>query len=89
MWILRFIKNISSKPFKLFNRSRMAICIGDREKALELLRKAIIKKQKSPEIALYDPDFEFIRDDPRFQMLLEEFIEGQEIHSNIVTIQPY
>lgn len=66
-----------------------AICIRDREKALELLRKAIIKKQKSPEIALYDPDFDFIREDPRFQMLLEEFIEGQEIHSNIETIQLY
>ena len=60
-----------------------AICTDNREKAVELLREAIIKKQKSPEIALYDPDFEFICDDPRFQMLLEEFIEGQEIHSNI------
>jgi len=66
-----------------------AICRDNREKALELLRVAIIKKQKSPEIALYDPDFEFISDDPRFQMLLEEFIEGQEIHSNTETIQLY
>ena len=66
-----------------------AICTDNREKALELLREAIIKKQKSPEIALYDPDFEFISDDPRFQRLQEEFIEGQEIHSNTETIQLY
>jgi len=84
------IKSLLKDKDKEYDCARYyAICIGDREKALVQLRKAIIKKQKSPEIALYDPDFEFIRDDPRFQMLLEEFIEGQEIHSNIETIQLY
>ena len=39
------------------------------------MRSALEKKQAPPEWALKDPDFEFIRGEPEFQVLIDEFAE--------------
>jgi|GEM_PF-1870738 len=55
-----------------------AVC-GSADAALALLRTALEKKQQTADWARQDPDFEFIRDDPRFKALLDEFSEdGKE-----------
>jgi tetratricopeptide (TPR) repeat protein len=46
-----------------------SIC-GNTEEALQLLKIALEKKQNPLEWAKQDPDFEFIRDDPRFRELV-------------------
>ncbi len=48
-----------------------SIC-GNVDEALALLRTALEKKQISLEWARRDPDFDFIRDDPRFKALVGE-----------------
>src|SRR5207244_2506960 len=49
----------------------MAIC-GESEEALALLRAALEKRQTNLDWAGRDPDFDSLRDDPRFAALLEE-----------------
>ena len=61
-----------------YNRTCFEAVCGTVEVALGLLRTALKKKQVMPEIALQDPDFEFIRDDPRFSALMDEFSEDGE-----------
>ncbi len=51
-----------------------AVC-GSADAALALLRTALENKQVTPKYARRDPDFEFIRDNPRFEALLDEFSE--------------
>jgi tetratricopeptide (TPR) repeat protein len=48
-----------------------SIC-GNKDKALELLKIGLEKKQSSKEWARQDPDFENIRDHPRFKELVGE-----------------
>jgi len=48
-----------------------SIC-GNVDEALTLLKVAFEKKQASLEWARRDPDFDFIRDDPRFKALVGE-----------------
>ncbi|MDF0591042.1 tetratricopeptide repeat protein [Candidatus Methanocrinis natronophilus] len=55
-----------------------AVC-GSPAAALELLRTALEKKEQTADWARRDPDFEFIRDDPRFAALLDEFSAGGEM----------
>ncbi len=50
---------------------------GSPAAALSLLRTSLEKKQTA-DWARQDPDFEFIRDDPRFEGLLDEFSESEE-----------
>ena len=49
---------------------------GSPDAALDLLRTALEKKQQTANWARQDPDLEFIRDDPRFSALLDEFSAG-------------
>jgi len=46
---------------------------GSPDSALDLLRTAMKKMQETADWARRDPDFESIRDDPRFKALLDEF----------------
>lgn len=46
-----------------------AIC-GNKDKALELVKIGLEKNQQSKQWARQDPDFENIRDDPRFKELV-------------------
>jgi|GEM_PF-777943 tetratricopeptide (TPR) repeat protein len=59
-----------------YNRACFEAVCGSPEAALALLRTALEKKQGTADWARRDPDFEFIRDDPRFAALLDEFSPG-------------
>ena len=48
-----------------------AIC-GNFDKALELLKIGLEKRQSSKDWARRDPDFENLRGDPRFKELVDE-----------------
>jgi tetratricopeptide (TPR) repeat protein len=53
-----------------YNRACFASICGDVEEALALLEAAIAKAPGNRMSAQRDPDFDFIRDDPRFQALV-------------------
>ena len=55
-----------------YNRACYASITGEIEKALNLLKIAIEKESHNRGFARFDPDFEFIRDDPRFKELVGE-----------------
>ena len=50
-----------------YNRACFEAICGYTEEALKLLKIGIEKKQSDIEWARQDPDFDFIRDDPRFK----------------------
>jgi tetratricopeptide (TPR) repeat protein len=54
-----------------YNQSCFEAICGNTEKALELLKIGLEKGQTSKNWARRDPDFENIRDDPRFKELIE------------------
>ena len=53
-----------------YNRACFESICGNTEEALLLLKVALDKKQASISWAQKDPDFDFIRDDPRFKKLV-------------------
>ncbi len=53
-----------------YNRACFASIFGEVDQALALLKIAIEKKPSQRELARRDPDFEWIREDPRFQELV-------------------
>ena len=53
-----------------YNRACFAAICGDTDQALTLLKESLEKKQTTPDWVRRDPDFEFIRDDPRFEALV-------------------
>jgi len=53
-----------------YNRACFEAICGNNDQALALLNEALEKKQTTPDWVRRDPDFEFIRDDPRFQALV-------------------
>lgn len=52
------------------SRARFEAICKNNEKALRLLKIALEKKQISLQAAKLDPDFDFIRDDPRFKKII-------------------
>ena len=61
-----------------YNRACFEAVCGSPDVALTLLRTALEKKEVLADWARRDPDLEFIRDDPRFAALLDEFSAGGE-----------
>jgi tetratricopeptide (TPR) repeat protein len=55
-----------------YNRASFESVCGNVDQALELLKAAIEKKSITKAWARRDPDFDFIRDDPRFKALVGE-----------------
>lgn len=53
-----------------YNRACFESILGNKEKAIEFLRLALDKNQVTKEWARQDPDFENIRDDPKFKELV-------------------
>jgi len=53
-----------------YNRACLAAIAGDVDEALALLEEALEDRPGMRDWARRDPDFEFIRDDPRFQDLV-------------------
>lgn len=69
----RICRQMNIQPFeKEYNQACVEALCGNVDKALELLKVALDKKQLSPDHARRDSDFEFIREDPRFKRLVEE-----------------
>lgn len=54
-----------------YNRARFEATCGNTDKALEHLKIGLEKKQATKAWAQRDPDFENLRDDPRFKALVE------------------
>lgn len=61
-----------------YNRACFEAVCGSPDAALALLRTALEKREQTADWARRDPDFEPIRDDPRFAALLDEFSPGAE-----------
>jgi tetratricopeptide (TPR) repeat protein len=55
-----------------YNRACFAAICGDTDDALDLLKVALENKQTSIEWVYRDPDLDFIRNEPNFQVLLGE-----------------
>jgi tetratricopeptide (TPR) repeat protein len=53
-----------------YNRACFAAICGDADQAISLLKESLEKKQTSQDWVRRDPDFEFIRSDPRFAELV-------------------
>jgi tetratricopeptide (TPR) repeat protein len=53
-----------------YNRACFAAICGDADQALTLLRESLEKKQTTQDWVRRDPDFEFVRSDPRFAELV-------------------
>jgi len=70
-------RNLIEKDDEYTHACFEAVC-GSAEEAIALLRIALKKEQSTPDWARQDPDFEFIRDDPRFQALLNKASEGRD-----------
>jgi tetratricopeptide (TPR) repeat protein len=56
-----------------YNQACFAAVAGETDEALSLLETAIQEEQVPLDWVYRDPDFDFIRDDPRFQTLLDQF----------------
>jgi hypothetical protein len=61
-----------------YNRACFEAVCGSPDAAIALLRTALEKREQTADWARRDPDFEPIRDDPRFAALLDEFSPGGE-----------
>jgi tetratricopeptide (TPR) repeat protein len=64
-----------------YNRACFEAVCGSPDAALDLLRTALEKREQTADWARQDPDLEFIRDDPRFAALLDEFSADGEMGS--------
>ena len=61
-----------------YNRACLEAIAGEAERAVELLRVALQKRQVQPGWVRQDPDFDFVRDHPRFQELLHNWRSDKE-----------
>ena len=57
-------------PAVWYNVACMYACMGETERALAYLEKSIGSGTGGREWTKHDPDFDSIRDDPRFQALV-------------------
>jgi tetratricopeptide (TPR) repeat protein len=61
-----------------YNRACLDAICGNVDESIELLKVALKKKQIYLDWMLHDPDLDFIRDDPRFQMLVDEYSPDEQ-----------
>jgi tetratricopeptide (TPR) repeat protein len=61
----------------IYNSACLASVCGDVDEALALLRSALENREVGIAWARIDPDFEWVRDDPRFAQLLDEMAAQQ------------
>jgi tetratricopeptide (TPR) repeat protein len=70
-------RNLLGNDENEYNRACMESISGNADRSLELLEIALKNKQTYVNWARKDPDFDFIRGDPRFQTLLAEYAVKQ------------
>ena len=68
VWIERARPLLPADNF--YSRACFDSIAGDADAAIEALRTALERREESVEWAREDPDFAFIRDDPRYRALV-------------------
>jgi tetratricopeptide (TPR) repeat protein len=67
------MKNIYSSESE-YNRACLEAICGNFDRAIELLRVALENRQTYVDWVMHDPDLDSIRDNPRFQQLISDFM---------------
>jgi len=74
------IEKATSKAFQEeneYNRACLESICGNKDRALELLQIALQNRQSHVNWARRDPDLDFIRNDPRFHMIISAYANNQ------------
>ncbi len=71
-WISKAVDLYPDEAGVLINAGCLFAKMGDKERALEALEKAFARGQGKRDWIEHDPDYDLLRDDPRFQALLEK-----------------
>jgi adenylate cyclase len=70
-WSDRSLELYHTDPGTLMNAACLQAKMGNREKALDLLERVFARGYGKRDWVEHDPDYEILRDDPRFTVLLE------------------
>jgi adenylate cyclase len=70
-WSQRAIELYPEDPSSLINGACLQARVGDKERALELLERVFARGWGKRDWIEHDPDYDGLRDDPRFQRLLD------------------
>jgi tetratricopeptide (TPR) repeat protein len=62
-----------------YNRACLESICGNEDRALEYLELALQNQQSYADWALHDPDLDFVRNDPRFKVLIAKYTTGVRI----------
>lgn len=71
-WIEKAVHLHPEEAGVLINAGCLFAKMGDKERALETLEKAFARGQGKRDSIDHDPGYDSLRDDPRFQALLEK-----------------
>lgn len=71
-WISKAVDLYPDEAGVLINAGCLFAKMGDKQRALEALEKAFARGQGKRDWIDHDPDYDSLRDDPRFQALLEK-----------------
>jgi adenylate cyclase len=70
-WSKRSLELYQTDPSTLMNGACLQAKLGHKEEALDLLERVFARGYGKRDWVEHDPDYEMLRDDPRFQKLLE------------------
>ena len=70
-WSKRSLELYHTDPSTLMNGACLQAKMGNKEEALDLLERVFARGWGKRDWVEHDPDYEILRDDPRFKMLLE------------------
>jgi adenylate cyclase len=71
-WSRRGIELYPDDPGALVNAACLHSKLGQKEECLELLDRVFTRGWAKRDWIEHDPDYDFLRDDPRFKKLLEK-----------------
>ena len=70
-WSKRSLELYHTDPSTLMNGACLQAKMGNKEEALDLLERVFARGWGKRDWVEHDPDYEILRDDPRFTQLLE------------------